>query len=222
MANRFEYQFKKYRTGKRRGQEYVNIISVKTGKTIKTFSSKTRLKTAHRSAKQQMRRQSDAKYDRELRSIAKYHRVSYESVKERYETQIDVEKGIEAARVKELRKQGKKPHGRKLKKIKKSILQKLEETSGYITTYRLYWVVQDGTDSPYIAAQGAGVYMGDQMDKAIKYVKHYSLPIIERAKGDKDYVILKGSNSGACVKLIDRETQDCIDAYQLGIGCSRV
>lgn len=222
MATRYSYEFKKFASGRQKGKQYVNIRSAKTGRLIRRVSTVSGLKTAHKSAKQQVYRAEEELIDKELREIAKKHKGDYHHLKQRYNKQIEIEKHLEVKRVKQSRKEGKKPYGRKLKTLKKSVVSNIEASSGYVTVWRLYWVVQEGTDTPYIAAQGVDTYQGDQMDKAIKDVKHWSLPIIRRDESDKDYNILPGSGSGACVRLIDRETQNTVDAYQLGVGCARV
>lgn len=53
---RYSYEFKTFKTGRREGQQYVNIRDVKTGKTIRTQSSKASLQKAHKSHGQQKRR----------------------------------------------------------------------------------------------------------------------------------------------------------------------
>ena len=57
MVNKLEYEFKQFASGKRKGAVYCNIRSAKTGKTIKTVSSKSGLQKAHKSKQQQIRRQ---------------------------------------------------------------------------------------------------------------------------------------------------------------------
>lgn len=56
MSNRYEYEFKTFRSGKRKDQAYCNIKNVKTGKTIKTVSGKDKLQAAHKAVGQQKRR----------------------------------------------------------------------------------------------------------------------------------------------------------------------
>lgn len=61
MTARYSYEFKKFKSGSRKKQEYCNIRSVKTGKVIKTVSSKANLSSAHKAVGQQKRRAKDEK-----------------------------------------------------------------------------------------------------------------------------------------------------------------
>lgn len=56
MTNKHQYEYKKFKSGKRKGEVYVNIRDVKTGKTIRTVSSKIGLQKAHKAVYQQKRR----------------------------------------------------------------------------------------------------------------------------------------------------------------------
>lgn len=221
MVNRYSYEFKKFASGKRRGQTYCNIRSVKTGKTIRTVSSEAKVKTAIKSAKQQDYREDERLLDQELRIIAKRHGANYEDLKEDYKKAIKTKKRKEKRRVTKLHKEGKKPYGRKVKTLKRDIIRDIDKTAGYVTTWRLYWIVQEGTDTPYIGAQGAASYEGNEFTIAQELVQDVSLPIIDEAKTNPDFNIVPGSSSGACVRLIDRETQQTIRKYELGVGCKR-
>lgn len=222
MTVRYFYEFKTFKSGGRKGKEYVNIRSVKTGKTIKTVSSKTKVSSAHKAAKQQVTRSEAKEIDQELRRIADEHDGNYNQLKIRYKSGLDAEKKKEKQRRKQSKKEGKQVYGRKLSTLKKSVTKDLDKTSGYVTTWRLFWVTQIAKDSPYIEAQGAGADKGDQFKYAVDMVKDYSLPIIARDKQDYDYKIVSGSGSGACVRLIDRYTQKTVKSFGLGVGCKRV
>ena len=217
--NRYQYEFKKFKSGKRKGQTYCNVRSVKTGKTIRTVSSKKKVQSAVKSAKQQKTRAEDKAIDEKLRKTAKRHGGNYADVKEQYEKDLKIEKEKEKKRVKRLRKQGGKPLGRKSKSIKKDILEKIDRSCGYVTTMRCYWVVRYDKQSPYVEAQYAESYEGDKFNLACYEIDEISLPIIEREKSDKHYHIVRGSNSGACVRLIDRETEQTIRRHEHGVGC---
>lgn len=219
--NRYLYEFKTYKSGSRKGKEYCNVRSVKTGKTIRTVSSVKSLKTVHKSVKQQLTRTETKAIDQELRRIADEHGGDYNQLKIRYKKGLDSEKKKEKQRRKQSKKEGKQVYGRKLTTLKKTVTKDLEKTSGYVTVWRLYWVTQIGKDSPYIEARGAGAYNGNEFKIAVDVVEEVSLPILAQDKQEWDYNIVPGSGSGACVRLIDRYTQETVKSFGLGVGCKR-
>lgn len=224
MADRYSYEFKTFRSGARRGKVYVNKRSIKTGKVVSTFSKASKVKNARNTVRAQIRRAEDREIDEELRKIAKKYHGNYGDLREDYNKLIKIERLNERKRIIRERKAGKKPSGRKSKTLKQSVHDKLKRNIGYVTTYRFVWVVRERFggrwDSPYIAAQRADSYPGDQFDKVKAYVKEISDPIIDRDKEDVDFMIMPNTPSGACVRLIDRETDESDRKYGLGkVGC---
>lgn len=221
MTDRHFYEFKKFKSGSRKGKEYINIRSIKTGKVIRSVSSAKKLKSVYKNIEVQEVRKTDLEIQHSIQEIAKKYGANPEYVKKQYEKELEISIEKEKQRVKELRKKGEKPHGRKRKTLKTDIIKNFERTAGYVVTWRLFWVVSEYGQSPFIEAQGAGSYEGNDTDDAIEEVDLWSLPIINRDRRDPDYEIVEGSGSGACVRVIDRERGKTIDRYQLGVGCKR-
>lgn len=221
MVDKYTYEFKKFKSGKQRGKDYVNKRSVKTGKVISRVSNPSKVKNARNTVRAQKRRAEDRKIDDLLRETAQKYHGNYGDMKDDYDKAIKVARLEEQKRIVRERKTGKKPSGRKPETLKREVVNKLERTVGYVTTFRLYWVVQLHKDSPYIAAQQANSFKGDRFDEVKEWVNEASYPIINEAKSDKDFIILPHSHSGACVRLIDRETDETVRKHELGVGCSR-
>lgn len=226
MADRYSYEFKKFKSGARRGKDYCNKRSVKTGKVVSTFSKASKVKNARNTVRAQIRRVEDREIDEELRKTAKKYHGNYGDLREDYDKAIKIARLEERKRIKRERKEGKKPSGRKSRTLKQSVHDKLKKKIGYVTTYRFVWVVRERFggrwDSPYIAAQRADSYSGDHFNKVKAYVKEISDPIIQRDKEDADFMIMPHTPSGACVRLIDRETDISDRKYGLGkAGCKR-
>ena len=219
MANRYKYEFKTFKSGKRKGMEYVNIRSVKTGKVIHTYSSKKKLKSAKKSYKQQLRRKQQKEINKKLKKIADSTGSNYEDLKDRYNKAISQEKKKEKERIKKLKKEGRKPRGRKPETIKKEVLKALIAQTGYLTTYSWFFTVSINYQSPEIFSQRAGRYISDEFDNMVDWVKDAYRRVTNKMKEYQHAHFV--DNWGACVRLIDLESDKVVRKFEMGRGCRR-
>lgn len=112
MTTRYSYEFKTFKSGKRKGQSYCNVRSTKTGKTIKTVSSKANLRTAYQSYSQQKRRAIKKKeWETNRKSVEARGgtRKQYEKAKKRLtekdKERIKIEKDANSRRKRTLQRQ---------------------------------------------------------------------------------------------------------------------
>lgn len=241
------YEFKTFQRGKRKGQEYCNIRSVKTGKLLKSVSSKVKVKTAHKSAQQQVSRALDRRVKSELIFIAETRHANIGDLMKDYKKDLQEAKTKEKIRMIEGKLAGKRMRGTKPETIKKSVLSKIEKRTGHVTTFRYGIAVTDISPSgqeltPRVIARGSGTLEGMQLAKAIQHVRYVinkSLrsytPVHQRGKAkghpmDIDWLWHEDTRaiadfdlhprSGICIKVIDRETSEPVGTkYQRGVGC---
>ena len=219
MANRYEYEFKTFKSGKRKGQEYVNIRSTKTGKVIHTYSSNKRLKSAKKSYKQQIRRKTQKEINKKLKKIAESTGSNYEDLKKRYDKEIAQQTKKEKERIKRLKKEGKKPTGKKPETIKKEVLKALIKETGYLTTYSWFFTASINYQSPEIFSQRAGRYLSDEFDNMVEWVKDAYKRVTNKMKEYQHAAF--ADNWGACVRLIDLESDRIVRKFEMGRGCRR-
>lgn len=200
-------------------KEYWVKISAKTNKVIEKVSITEKIRTFKKRQQSQKYRQQQKHLNKEIERIAKTYNGNPERIKSRYKRQLAKEIRDERRRLKQLKKEGKKPYGRKLSTLKKDALKHSEESAGYVTIFRFWWVVKVGRDTPEVWAQQAEATEGEHFKTVKDYVNEISKPILEEVKRTKGAVLIDGS--GACVRLIDRETKKSIKQYELGAGCVR-
>jgi len=221
MAKRYEYVFKKFKSGKNLDKPYCNVISVKTGKIVKRISSKKQLKSAHASVNRQKRSAEDEEMYTYIDQQTRLYGGDAKKIKTQYKRDWRVSERRAKKKVKADIKAGKKRvqkvGDKKRKAIKLSIAKELTSLSGYLTIFREYWVFAEDDDSPQLM-QGAGTWEGDHFAEACEMVRDNSDSIRREARGNKRFEIYP--ESGACVRLIDRADGRLLDKYGLGAGCS--
>lgn len=129
MVVRYSYEFKTFKSGNRKGEEFCNIRSVKTGKTVRTVSSKANLSSAHKSVGQQKRR---AAQDAEWKSVEGVV-TKRGGTRKQYETARTRLTKEEKQRLKEDKKAG--------PRRKKFFQTRASEKTGYTTTIRAFYQV---------------------------------------------------------------------------------
>lgn len=215
MGVKFIYDFRINKNGK----PYAVKISAKTGKVIEKVSKPNKIKTYKKRVKSQKYRQKQTLLKKQFKDIAKTYDGDSISLEIKYKRQLAKEIAAEKRRVKELKKEGQKPYGRKRKTLEGDSLEFVRRSAGYVTVFRFWWVVKVGRDTPEIWGQEAGSFEGNQFTETKDYVNDISKAIIDEVKGTKGAVFVSGS--GACVRLINRETQKTIKSYPIGAGCVR-
>lgn len=200
-------------------KEYWVKISAKTNKVIQRVSKPQKIKTFKKRQQSQRYRQKQVRLEKEFKQIAKTYNGNVADIRETYKKQLALEVKKERLRLKQLEKEGKKPYGRKRKSLKKDALQSARDTAGVVTVFRFWWVVKVGRDTPEVWAQQAEATNGEHFKIVKSYVNDISKPIMAEVKRTKGAVFVSGS--GACVRLIDRETKRTVKQYELGAGCVR-
>lgn len=200
-------------------KEYWVKISAKTNKVVQRVSKPQKIKVFRKRQQSQKYRKEQKAIDDEIVAITKKYNGNYATIKKRYLRQLKREQKAEKDRVKTEKAKGGKPRGRKKSSLKKDALKYASKRAGYQTIYRFWWVVKVGRDTPEIWAQQADSTEGNQFETVKDYVDEISKPIISEVKGIKNAVFVSGS--GACVRLIDRDSKVTIRQYGLGSGCVR-